>query len=270
MNGLFAKLAMIELRARRGVCSATCTTYQCYKGGPEFGEGLETGGCPVYSHPAQLTDNRNCVLCMTCLKACPHRSVELNLRPPGIELWTSHNATASEVTLLFLLFGAVFLHRLPEGLERLGLSPSLLESFGWHTLVAVGALALPGAIALLADLMLRGVNRTAKPKPFIELAYGYLPLVLMASLAHYLLMGLSEAGQVLPVTLATWGVTAVGVPAWSAHPAVIEFLQAVALMVGLLGSVLLTRKIARQSFRYLLPQLLSLLLLTGLAWQVIV
>jgi transcriptional regulator with AAA-type ATPase domain/NAD-dependent dihydropyrimidine dehydrogenase PreA subunit len=270
MNGLFAKLAMVELRARRGVCSATCTTYQCYKGGPEFGEGQETGGCPVYSHPAQLTDNRNCVLCMTCLKACPHRSVELNLRPPGIELWTSHSPTASEVTLLFLLFGAVFLHRLPEGLERLGLSPSLLEPFGWHTLVAVGALALPGAIALLADLILRGVNRTAKPKPFIELAYGYLPLVLMASLAHYLLLGLSEAGQVLPVTFATWGVTAVGVPAWSAHPAVIEFLQAVALMVGFLGSVLLTRKIARQSFRYLIPQLLSLLLLTGFAWQVIV
>ena len=38
------------------------------QGGPAEGEGLETGGCPVYSHPAQLTDNRNCVLCMTCLK----------------------------------------------------------------------------------------------------------------------------------------------------------------------------------------------------------
>ncbi|MEM9980110.1 MAG: sigma 54-interacting transcriptional regulator, partial [Cyanobacteria bacterium P01_D01_bin.2] len=82
MNGLFAKLSMIELRGQRGVCAASCNTYQCYKGGPAKGEGQETLGCPVYSHPAQLVDNRNCVLCMTCLKACPHRSVELNLRPP--------------------------------------------------------------------------------------------------------------------------------------------------------------------------------------------
>lgn len=30
------------------------------QGGPcEPPEGLETLGCPVYSHPAQLTDNRN-------------------------------------------------------------------------------------------------------------------------------------------------------------------------------------------------------------------
>ncbi|HEY9622707.1 MAG TPA: sigma 54-interacting transcriptional regulator, partial [Crinalium sp.] len=66
MNGMFAKLSMIELRAQQGICSATCTTYQCYKGGPQKGEGMETGGCPVYSHPAQLQDNRDCVLCMTC------------------------------------------------------------------------------------------------------------------------------------------------------------------------------------------------------------
>ena len=81
MNGLFAKLSMTELRAQQGTCSAECTTYQCYKGGVAKGEGQETNGCPLYSHPAQLTENRDCVLCMTCLKACPHRSVEFNLRP---------------------------------------------------------------------------------------------------------------------------------------------------------------------------------------------
>ena len=35
MNGMFAKLAMTELRAQQGTCSAECNTYQCYKGGPE-------------------------------------------------------------------------------------------------------------------------------------------------------------------------------------------------------------------------------------------
>ncbi|HEY9828577.1 MAG TPA: sigma 54-interacting transcriptional regulator, partial [Stenomitos sp.] len=59
MNGLFAKLSMTELRAQQGTCSAECTTYQCYKGGPAKGEGQQTEGCPLYSHPAQLIDNRD-------------------------------------------------------------------------------------------------------------------------------------------------------------------------------------------------------------------
>jgi NAD-dependent dihydropyrimidine dehydrogenase PreA subunit len=83
MNGLFAKLSILELRAQAGTCSGSCTTYACFKGGPADGEGLATAGCPLGTHPAHLADNRNCVLCLTCVQACPHRSVQLSLRPPA-------------------------------------------------------------------------------------------------------------------------------------------------------------------------------------------
>ncbi|MBD2091663.1 sigma 54-interacting transcriptional regulator [Microcoleus sp. FACHB-1515] len=275
MNGLFAKLSIVELRAQQGICSATCTTYQCYKGGPQKGEGMETNGCPVYSHPAQLQDNRNCVLCMTCLKACPHRSVELNLRPPGIELWTTHTATAAEVSLLFLLFGAVLLHRLPEIEAQFGWQLGL-ENFGVHAGVSMVALSVPGAIALTAHAILQLVDRAAperyrlKPKPFLELAYGYLPLVLGGSLAHYLRLGLTEAGRVVPVTLATFGLSNVGMPVAVADPIIIAFLQGVTLIVSVWLSVLLTQNIARQPIANLLPQHLATLAIGCLFWKLIV
>ncbi|MBE9179887.1 sigma 54-interacting transcriptional regulator [Oculatella sp. LEGE 06141] len=269
MNGLFAKLSMIELRAQQGICSATCTTYQCYKGGPQKGEGMETGGCPVYSHPAQLQDNRDCVLCMTCLKACPHRSVELNLRPPGIELWTTHKPTAYEVSLLFLLLGAIFLHRLPEIEQQFGWNLHL-SHFGIHAGVSVLALLLPGAIALLTHQVIRLMNRTIKPRRFIELAYGYLPLVLGGSLAHYLRLGLNEAGRVVPVTMATFGYSGVGMPFAIADPAVTAFLQAVALIVSVWLSVILTQKIARQPFLNLIPQHLATVAIGSVLWKIIV
>ena len=61
-KALFAKLAFTELRARKGVCSGNCTTYHCFKGGPaEPPEGMETEGCPLGSHPANLSDNAACV-----------------------------------------------------------------------------------------------------------------------------------------------------------------------------------------------------------------
>ncbi|MGL5081561.1 MAG: 4Fe-4S binding protein, partial [Microcoleaceae cyanobacterium] len=272
MNGMFAKLSMTELRAQQGTCSAECTTYQCYKGGPQKGEGLATAGCPLYSHPAQLVDNRDCVLCMTCLKACPHRSVELNLRPPGIELWTTHTPRTYEVALLFLLLNVVFLHHLPEVNQLIHANINII-SFWPHLAASVMLLSLPILLPIVAHGTLQFMVRTGlsplKPRRFIELAYGYLPLVLAGNLAHYLHLGLSEAGRILPVTFATFGLNGGGLPIVVAHPAVVSFLQAVTLVIGLLASIILTQKIARQPFRFLLPQHLSILILTVLLWQVI-
>lgn len=272
MNGLFAKLSMTELRAQQGTCSAECTTYQCYKGGPAKGEGQETNGCPLYSHPAQLVDNRDCVLCMTCLKACPHRSVEVNLRPPGIELWTTHTPRAYEVALLLLLLDAVFLHRLPELNAVLSLSLDL-DDFGVHGAVAIALLSLPALLPLAAQGTLQGIHKlwkTRKPRPFVELAYGYLPLVLMGTLAHYLRLGLTEAGRVLPVSAATIGLSGINLPVVVAHPAVIAFLQGTSLVVGALLAIALTQKIARYPIRLMLPQHLCTLVLTVSLWWLIV
>lgn len=277
MNGLFAKLSMIELRAQQGTCSAECTTYQCYKGGPQKGEGLETGGCPVYSHPAQLEDNRDCVLCMTCLKACPHRSVELNLRPPGIELWTTHVTRSYEVALLFLLLGGIFLHRLPELQTSLGLNLDLSQ-FLPHLGLSLAALCVPaifaimiyGLIQLIHQIKLKLQFQHPKPRKFVELAYGYLPLVLGGNLAHFLRLGLGEAGRILPVTLATFGFSGERMPILVAHPAVIAFLQGATLIFSVLLTVILTQKIARQPLRLLLPQHLGTVVLAICMWIIIV
>ncbi|MGB3533425.1 MAG: sigma 54-interacting transcriptional regulator [Microcoleaceae cyanobacterium] len=272
MNGMFAKLSITELRAQQGTCSAECSTYQCYKGGPQKGEGLETNGCPLYSHPAQLNDNRDCVLCMTCLKACPHRSVEVNLRPPAIELWTSHTPRNYEVALLFLLLNLVFLHRLPSLLSYFDLNYNL-EIFGVHSVLAILALSLPIIIPIIAYGIIRVIYQlkcSFKPRSFIELAYGYLPLVLAGNLAHYLNLALEEAGKILPVTWATFGLSGEGLPTLILHPAVIEFLQGTTLIFGLLAAIIVTQKIARQSFYLLLPQHLSMILITFLWWKVMI
>lgn len=205
---------------------------------------------------------------MTCLKACPHRSVEINLRPPGIELWTTHTPTYYEVCLLFLLFGAVFLHRLPEIESQFGWNLHL-DNFGIHAGVSAIALLVPGAIALLAHTFTRLLNPICK-RPFKELAYGYLPFVLGANVAHYLRLGLTEAGRIIPVSFATFGLGTTQLPIAVAHPAVIAFLQAVALIFTFWLSVFLTQKIARLPIVKLLPQHLALGAIGSLIWVITV
>ncbi|MGC9504762.1 hypothetical protein [Baaleninema sp.] len=203
----------------------------------------------------RLQDNRDCVLCMTCLKACPHRSVEFNWRLPAIELWTTHQPRTYEVALLFLLLGGVFLHRLPQLQQQFGLSFDLTR-FLPHLELSVLALSVPVLIPAIAYGLLWGVRQvgnTPKPRSFVELAYGYLPLVLGGNLAHYLTLGLGEAGRVLPVTLATFGLDGANLPIWVADAAVISFLQGTTLVVTALLSIVLTQKIAKQPFWMLLP-----------------
>lgn len=269
MNGLFAKLSMTELRAQQGICSASCTTYQCYKGGPEKGEGMETNGCPLYSHPAQLEDNKDCVLCMTCLKACPHRSVEFNLRPPGVELWTTHVPHTYEVALLLLLLGAVYLHRLPELQAWLGLQLDLTQ-FWLHLGMSLLALLIPVAVIFGGYALIKLFNFRRKPRRFIELAYGYLPLVLGGNLAHYLRLGLGEGGRILPVTFATFGLSGEQLPILVAHPAVIAFLQGATIIFSVLITIVLTQKIARQPLRSLFWQHLTAIGLGVSLWKIIV
>jgi hypothetical protein len=148
-----------------------------------------------------------------------------------------------------------------------------LDQFGIHAGVAVMALSLPAVIVLSTHALMRSFSQRLKSRSAIELAYGYLPLVLGGNLAHYLRLGLTEGGCLIPVTLATVGYSA---PAsWNgwiavADPAVIAFLQAVTLIVAVWLSVFLTQKIAKQPIRYLLPQHCATVAIGSLFWKIIV
>ena len=55
-----------------------------------------------------------------------------------------------------------------------------------------------------------------------------------------------------------------------AHPAVVAFLQGSVLILGVVCSIILTQKIARQPFKFLIPQHLTNITLASLMWIVIV
>jgi NAD-dependent dihydropyrimidine dehydrogenase PreA subunit len=278
MNGLFAKLAVSELRAQVGTCSGSCHSYACFKGGPAEGEGLATAGCPLGTHPAHLEDNRNCVLCLSCAQACPHRSVQLRLRPPAADLQREMRPPDGETGLILVLAGGVVLHHWGRPLG--GLRALLPQSFPAslqegpllpRLAIACLALALPAAAFLLLRLLLAlrqgagGVRSSARAR---LLLYGLLPLLWALMLAHTLPLGMGEGGLVLPVSLASvtpgWAT-----PGWSADPHVVAFCQSVVTGVGVIGSVVVLRR--------LLPSdglgsllLAALALALGLAGRVLV
>ena len=220
MNGLFAKLSILELRAEVGTCSGSCSSYACFKGGPADGEGLATEGCPLGTHPAHLSDNRNCVLCMTCTQACPNRSVQLRLRPPAADLQRNMQAPDGERGLILVLAGGLCLHHWQRLLGWLPLAPSSLHEGPLLARLSFAALAL--ALPAAAGLWLKR-----------RWLYAGLPLLWALLLARHLPIGMAEAGTVLPV----------GWPQWSADPHVIGFCQTVVVVIGWVGAVILSRRL---------------------------
>jgi len=246
MNGLFAKLAISELRAEVGTCGGSCGTYACFKGGPADGEGLATAGCPLGTHPAHLSDNRNCVLCFTCAAACPHRSVQLRLRPPAADLQRAMDPPAGEAGLILVLAGGICLHHWQRLLGWMTLAPGSLQEGALLPRLAFAALALalPAALWLAVRLLmaLAGDRRRA----WLGL-YVLLPLLWGLMLADHLPLGMAEAGRILPVSLAPLTRAAGGLieqlPAWSAAPAVIGFCQSLLILPLPLASLALQRRL---------------------------
>ena len=259
MNGLFAKLSILELRAQVGTCSGSCSTYACFKGGPADAEGLATAGCPLGTHPAHLVDNRNCVLCLTCAQACPHRSVQLSLRPPAADIQREMELPPGEPGLLLVLAGDLCLHHWQRLLGWLPLAPaSLVEGPLLPRLaVATAALALPSALFLGARLLFSAarLRRTL---------YGLLPLIWALLLARHLPLGMGEAGALLPVSLGD-----PSLPAWRADPHVIGFCQSAVVALGWVWAVVLLRRLlANSGLAWFSASLLALVLAAGGRWLV--
>ncbi|MEB3271213.1 MAG: 4Fe-4S binding protein [Synechococcus sp.] len=269
MNGLFAKLSLLELRAEAGTCSGSCHTYGCFKGGPAEGEGLATAGCPLGTHPAHLDDNRNCVLCLSCAQACPHRSVQLRLRPPAADLQRNMDPPSGEAGLILVLAGGICLHHWQRLLGAVPLAPASLVAGPLLPRLAFAclALALPAGLWLL----LRGLlDRAGNQRRSWLGLYVLLPLLWAVLLADHLPLGMAEAGRLLPVSLAPLSPRlAELLPGWSAQPAVIGFCQSLVILPAALTCVVLQRRLLPLGWRPALLVLASVGVLAGLGrWLV--
>lgn len=100
--------------------------------------------------------------------------------------------------------------------------------------------------------------------------YGLLPLVWALLLARHLPIGMAEAGALLPVSLdplhLPWQQA---LPQWHADPHVISFCQSVAVLLGLVMSVvLLRRQLASHRVAWIGACTVALLLAIGGRWLV--
>jgi transcriptional regulator with AAA-type ATPase domain/NAD-dependent dihydropyrimidine dehydrogenase PreA subunit len=145
--GLCATSSWVELRPTHDICAAKCKGHSCYTGTEHV------PGCPMSQHAMFVNSNRDCVLCLNCVRLCPNGSPQLNIRVPARELWTRVSSRPEVARLVMVLLGLLVGQALIQFWESpaaaSGLGAALLEH---HRKAAVTVVLGLGAMLPLGFL----------------------------------------------------------------------------------------------------------------------
>jgi hypothetical protein len=174
------------------------------------------------------------VLCFTCAAACPHRSVQLRLRPPAADLQRGMDPPAGENGLILVLAGGIALHHWQWLLGWLPLAPASLQAGPLLPRLTCAGLAL--ALPALGWLGLRRLPGALAALPYM----------------------------LLPVSF-SWP----ALPHWQADPHVLAFCQSAAVVAGALGTALLIPRFQPGGWRRWGTMALAVVLAAAGRWLVV-
>ncbi len=185
MCGIYAMASILEVRANTNVCVNECKTHECFKGG-------KTYGCPMFRHPLFLEDNQSCRVCTYCVQNCPYRSVQLNLRPPGQEIWTQTKPVKGGAFFSLLLASLLIVEILPDLPQfgaSLGSAVALLKfstDLGYTTLLILIVFLSLFLVELPRLLFYRNGGATETRSNAIRYSFAFIPLALCGHFANHL------------------------------------------------------------------------------------
>jgi transcriptional regulator with AAA-type ATPase domain len=267
MLGAYSTMSMVEVRGNKKICQTQCGQHSCYKGTEE------APGCPMFSYPASLSSNSECMMCLNCLKSCENRGTQVNIRPPLQELWRQSQPLFSLSFLGVLLVGLMARHQFPKLTYCIFFEKYLGVSEGvMHTLVYLTFIALTMIPFTLGSTLSAAASREKVSENMAHYGMAFIPLAMSGHLAHvaheFLSNGIYEFigylvkfyhSIVYRIPIGTREV----VISHFINGAVITFLKFMIIFGGLLASLIALIMIARRLseknvFARILPHLLIL------------
>lgn len=279
LSGNYSMTAPLELRANLDNCKKVgCKDLWCANGSER------AAACPLFEVPRTMDSNRDCNMCMNCVKSCPHGSLRLGLRKPTSEFWKVRKPRLDVAFLAIVLVGVVIV----QNLTMLDIWPSVLARVAGvtgtgnvdvnFTVVFLVAMIAPIALLAAASLVSSRLTGGELRRDFTIFGYALIPLDLAAHMAHNLFHLLGE-GLAIPRSI----VVSLG-GTWSGGTAIlntptIQVLQYLVLGAGVGATVYASYRIARTtapgrvagapgrgsgrvaSLRALVPQLILIALL---------
>jgi hypothetical protein len=169
MSGLFSMSSLIEIRANRNVCTTICTTHDCFKGSER------ANPCPMFLHLQFLSDNRDCKVCLNCIKNCTHLATRLNLRIPGAEISSLKQPSLPGAIFSIILSGLLVA-------EILATTDIIQVSYLFIFSISI-ILAL--TLSLTINYFTALIMKETVTEHLKHFGYTLIPLILFGFISHY-------------------------------------------------------------------------------------
>jgi polyferredoxin len=238
-----------------------------------------TPGCPTELFVPQIKTNLDCLLCLDCVRACPHDNVALMVRTPGRELMQPE-AWAKRWDIAFLVIALAFMgvinafgmippvYDLMQDAARaldltaLGLSDFVIEGIVLGLIFIGGGLLLPAVLMTLAGKLGQALTRTAQKYDLRHtvsaFAPAFVPIGLGIWFGHYGFHFLIGALSIVPVFqtfLIDHRIYLLGTePDWALASIVLDtgmigLIQVGALVGGFLWSMVIANRVSLRLYR---------------------
>ncbi len=138
--GLYALISPFEWRADDLSTCRNCKTKDCVITKDNYR--LSGRSCASNLYPASIKDNRDCLLCTQCLKACPNQNIRFSSRRLFSDFLNDMNLRPAQIGFIMLLGAFVVYEILSEW-------PVSFEIMMWLPEHIISALGISGAFANL-------------------------------------------------------------------------------------------------------------------------
>ena len=243
--GLYSMAAPMELTSKnRSVCTS-CKDRHCYMGRGKI------EGCPYSLTILGKQSNRYCSLCASCIKTCQNDNVALSFRVFGKDFWRNVFVSFDESFFAKLLVGMI----LVQNIGMLTLWYFIMDfaqdftgirsEFWLTTIVFLVVVTLPFLFMFAVSWVSSRVSGESTIRNFARFGYAFVAINLAGHIAHNLMNFFGEGKTILA---AFWGLFSGNVyqfqEPWLLQYGTVRMLQYFILLLGTVGTLIVTYKIA--------------------------